>query len=130
MVTASLPRGLLGGEPNEYGTNNNDDCQYEKVRLGFTPQESPIPPFTALLVSHARYSNSRRCASRLLGQTLDFCGRPLVLRQSLTALVVMKLFFSRDISWPEIFYGPALTVASVWLLCFLGARLAHRLRRR
>jgi hypothetical protein len=47
-------------------------------------------------------------------------------------LALLKALLPRllDIPWPEVFYGPALTVAAVFLIVMLASWLETSIRRR
>jgi hypothetical protein len=46
------------------------------------------------------------------------------------ALATIKLITPQRVSWPEAFYGPAITLVSVWMLVAIGAWIAARFWRR
>jgi hypothetical protein len=45
-------------------------------------------------------------------------------------LATIKLITPQRMSWPEVFYGPAITLVSVWMLVAIGAWIAERFWRR
>jgi hypothetical protein len=44
------------------------------------------------------------------------------------AIAAAKVLFQLSGSWAEVFYGPAITAASMWLIIALGIWIERRLR--
>ena len=44
------------------------------------------------------------------------------------ALAIAKVLFKLSGPWAEVFYGPAITVVSMWLILALGIWIERRLR--